>query len=124
MDVLADPELAAAGGGSQQQPEAQKQLPGEDELRRIDLMQKMEVEAVVEAADETLSLRAEACELSKLAAPIMTVSMLQFAMVMVDMAMVGRLGTEELAASALANTYFNCLQVRSSPAPIVESTPT
>ena len=36
-----------------------------------------------------LSLRTEDCELSKIAAPIMTVSMLLFLMVMVDMAMVG-----------------------------------
>jgi MATE family multidrug resistance protein len=60
--------------------------------------------------ETAMSLRAEACELSKLATPIMAVSMLQFLMVMVDMAMVGRLGTKELAASALANTFFNCLQ--------------
>lgn len=59
---------------------------------------------------QRLSLRTEAGELSKIAAPIMTVSMLSFLMVMVDMGMVGRLGTEELAASALANTFFNCLQ--------------
>lgn len=56
------------------------------------------------------SLKAEASQLGTLAFPIMTVSMLQFLMVMVDMGMVGRLGTQELAASALANTFFNCLQ--------------
>lgn len=56
------------------------------------------------------TIRTEAWELSKLASPIMIVSMLQFLMVMVDMGMVGRLGTDELAASALANAYFNCLQ--------------
>lgn len=60
--------------------------------------------------DDALPLGAEARELSKLAAPIMAVSMLSFLMVMLDMAMVGRLGTQELAASALANTFFNCLQ--------------
>jgi hypothetical protein len=61
-------------------------------------------------AEPELSLKAEASQLSRLAFPIMTVSMLQFLMVMVDMGMVGRLGTQELAASALANTFFNCLQ--------------
>jgi len=56
------------------------------------------------------AFRTEASELSKIAVPIMLLSMLSFLMVMVDMAMVGWLGTQELAASALANTYFNCLQ--------------
>ena len=48
-----------------------------------------------------MSLRAEACELSKLATPIMAVSMLQFLMVMVDMAMVGRLGTAHCDTTTL-----------------------
>ena len=45
-----------------------------------------------------------------LAMTMLTHVSLRIAIVMVDMAMVGRLGTKELAASALANTFFNCLQ--------------
>lgn len=44
-----------------------------------------------------------------LAGPIMVGTMLAFLMNLVDMAMVGSLGTEELAAAALGNTFFNAL---------------
>jgi len=56
--------------------------------------ENLESKMVNDSTAQRLSLRAEAWQLSKLASPIMIVSMLQFLMVMVDMGMVGRLGTE------------------------------
>jgi len=47
--------------------------------------------------------------LLRLAGPIMIGTMLAFLMNIVDIAMVGSLGTEELAAAALGNTFFNAL---------------
>eukprot|EP00961_Rhodomonas_salina_P247666 3345938-Rhodomonas_salina.4 len=48
----------------------------------------------------------ESAELMKLAFPIMATSCLSFMTQVVDLAMVGHLGREELAAAALANAFF------------------
>ena len=105
---------APQGGGEPQKPKQLEQPCSDEEKQEGQELQPAAAEAPAGAAPPSppppLSLRAEACELSKLATPLMMTSMLQFGMVMVDMPMIGRLGTEELAASALANTYFNCLQ--------------
>lgn len=57
------------------------------------------------SASMVIEVRALLC----LAAPIMVQNMLSFLMNIVDMAMVGNLGTNELAAAALGNTFFNTL---------------
>ena len=57
-----------------------------------------------------VSLRGALASLLPLALPIMASSMLSFLMTLVDVFMVGHLGTHELAAAGLANVYFMFLQ--------------
>lgn len=93
-----------------QAPVTMSEVANNDEVHelKIDLPAPAVITEV--KVSDVASVLTEVKTLFGLATPIMVQSMLAFLMNLVDMAMVGNLGTEELASAALGNTFFNTLQ--------------
>lgn len=79
--------------------------PEEDDEKNQDTFSE-EIQSLLSEPEE-LSFLEETWFITKLAVPSILTNVLTGSMSLVDLMMVGHLGTDELAAAALGNTYFN-----------------